>query len=111
MPREVVNEKSTFTVRARFYGANNAPQAPATLRYRLRDISNDRIVIDWTELSTGTYVDIQVSAEANAIYDDTLKSFKNFEERVLVIQTDYETPDQCADEFRYVVRNLKGFDS
>lgn len=109
MPREIVNEASNFTLRAKFFGTGSAAATPSTVRYRIRDLSNDRIVRDWTTLTPAAVIDIDVAASDNEIYRDN--DARRFEERVLVIQANYDEETQYADEFRYVVRNLHGFES
>lgn len=111
MTREVVNEASTMTVRAKFFDRFNAPSAPATLRYRIKDLTNDRVVRDWTELTPATVVDVEISAEDNAIYSDGNRPFQRFEERVVVFQANYDTDIQYPEEVRYLIKNLRGFDS
>lgn len=110
MAREIVNEASTFTVRVSFFGLSG-PEAPQTGRYLIKDVSNDRIVRDWTEFTPDRTNDIQVIASDNEIYGDDSVSSRRFEERVLTVQVNYDTDNQYSDEYRYVVRNLRGFQS
>lgn len=111
MTREVVNEASTMTVVARFYGASNVPSTPSTVRYRIKDVTNDRIVKDWTDITAAQQVEISVAASDNAIYMDGQRPFKRFEERVLAIQANYDVDTQYTEEIRYLIKNLRGFDS
>jgi hypothetical protein len=110
MAKEVVNESSAFTLRTRFFGTGGS-QTPASLRYLIRDVSNNRVVRDWTILTPGTFVDIFVSAPDNEIYEDQSRRRGHFEERVVSIQANYDTDSQYADEYRYLVKNLRGFES
>jgi hypothetical protein len=111
MTREVVNEASTMTVMAEFYGTANIASTPSTVRYRIKDVTNDRVVRDWTTLSPAHQIEITVTADDNEIYLDGIRPFKRFEERVLVIQANYDTDTQFAEEIRYLIKNLRGFDS
>lgn len=111
MTREVVNEASTFTVVAKFFGLRDVPATPSSVRYRIKDVSNDRIVRDWTPLIPAREIDIEVSAADNRIYNDSSQRFRRWEERVLVIQANFDEDTQYANEIRYLIKNLRGFDS
>ena len=52
-----------------------------------------------------------MTAEDNIIYMDGARPFQRFEERVLVVQVNYDTSTQIAEEIRYLIKNLRGFDS
>jgi hypothetical protein len=113
---DVVNESSVYKKRVRFGGYSptgvRIAITPNTLRYRIYDITNNRVVRDWTTLTPGTYVDIQVSASENDIYDDHTPSHAFYsEERVLAVQANFDTDIQFAAECRYLIRNLRGFES
>ena len=111
MTREVINEASTMTVTAKFYGASNQPSTPSTVRYRIKDVTNDRVVKDWTTVTAAQSIEIAVAAEDNEIYMDGSRTFQRFEERVLAIQANYDTDTQFTEEIRYLIKNLRGFDS
>jgi hypothetical protein len=102
-----VNESSTLTVQTRFYDQSNDPSAPNTARYLIRDVSNDRIVRDWTSLVPASSIDIQIAASDNDLYDNTPKQ-RRFEKRVLTVQANADELTQFTDEFEYWVRNLAG---
>lgn len=111
MTREVINEASTMTVTAKFYGLANAPSTPSSIRYRIKDVTNDRVVKDWASVTAAQSIEIAVAAQDNEIYMDGQRPFKRFEERVLVIQANYDTDTQYTEEIRYLIKNLRGFDS
>jgi hypothetical protein len=111
MTREVVNEASTMSVTAKFYGHANVPSTPSSLRYRVKDVTNDRVVTDWTDIAPAQQVEIEVTAEENEIHNDGSRRFQRFEERVIVVQANYDTDTQYAEEIRYLIKNLRGFDS
>lgn len=110
MAREIVNEASTLTVRVSFFGLSGA-EAPQSGRYLIKDVTNDRVVRDWTEFTPDTVNDIQIIASDNEVYCDDSGTTRRFEERVLTVQVNYDTDNQYSDEYRYVVRNLRGFES
>lgn len=103
--RDTVNEESAFTIRARFFDPDDVAVTPQTARYRLKDVTNCRVVIDWTELTPAAFIDIEIDAQDNQIYSRCNAS----EERVLSVQANYGQSNQFADEKRYVIQNLKGF--
>lgn len=102
-----VNEASAMTVRARFYNASNANAAPDTARYLIKDITNDRIVRDWTDLTPLAIVDIEVTATDNAI-DANNRRWKRYEKRVITVQANAGEDTQRVDEYEYWVKNLHG---
>src|SRR5688500_137351 len=105
MAHDVVNESSAFTLRTRYFGQGQIPQIPATVRYRIRDVSNDRIVRDWTELTPGLFIDIEITSDDNDVYDDDSARHMFMEQRVVSVQANYDTQTQYADEYRYLVKN------
>jgi hypothetical protein len=111
MTREVVNEASTMSVEAKFYNKTNQLSTPTSIRYRLKDVTNDRVVTDWTDVTPASSIEIEITAEENAVYLDGSRPFQRFEERVLVVQANYDTDTQYAEEIRYLIKNLRGFDS
>lgn len=108
---KAVNELSAFNARARFFSAGGQAAIPDTVRYLIKDIDNDRIVLDWTTLTPASSIEWQVPASANAIYQDRHGRKRRTERRVLTIQTNAGQDSQVSNEEEYVVRNLRGFDS
>lgn len=102
-----VNESSAMTVRARFFNETGDLVTPTTARYLIRDISNDRLVRDWTSMSPAATVDIQVTASDNDLYEHARRG-KKFERRVVTVQADTGTATQRTDEIEYWVRDLAG---
>jgi hypothetical protein len=102
-----VNESSTATVRAKFFDDANDPFAPSTVRYLIRDITNDRVVRDWTNLFPAAVIDIEIPASDNELYEHTSKR-KRFEKRVVTVQGNVGEASQRTNEIEYWVRNLAG---
>lgn len=102
-----VNEASAMTVRARFFNETGDLVAPTSARYLIRDLSNDRLVRDWTSLSPAATVDISVTASDNDLYSSG-RHTRKFERRVVTVQADIDTPTQRTDEIEYWIRNLAG---
>lgn len=105
-----VNESSTFTVRTHLYNQANDPTAPNAVRYRISDVSNARIVRDWTTLAPAPAIDIEIAASDNDIYEHAPRN-RRFERRVLTVQANPGEATQYVDEFEYWVRNLAGIDN
>ena len=102
-----VREGSVCTIRARFFDDQTMATIPTSASYRLRDVTNNRTIIDWTALIPDTYVDIQIAPESNAIYRDSVP----YQEHALVVKADEDLPTQWVDEVRYQITNLKGYQS
>jgi hypothetical protein len=102
-----VNESSACTVRARFFNETGDLVTPSSARYLIRDISNGRIVRDWTSVAPAATVDIQVTASDNDIYEHARPN-RRFEKRVVTVQADPGDPTQRTDEIEYWVRDLRG---
>jgi hypothetical protein len=106
-----VNEASTLTVQARFYDQANDPMIPASARYLIRDITNNRVVRDWTELSpTAATMDIEVAASDNDLYDRARPN-RRFEKRVVTVQGNVGMSSQRTNEIEYWVRDLAGVEN
>jgi hypothetical protein len=102
-------EASTCTVTTRFYDTSNSNVAPGTARYLIRDITNDRIVKDWTTIEPAAEVEIRISAQDNELYRQ--RRPKLYEKRVVVIQADTGEANQVTNEEEYWLFNLSGLAS
>jgi len=102
-----IREGSVCTIRTRFFNALSLPALPTTARYRLRDITNNRTVVDWTDVIPGTSVDVTILPESNAIYRDSVA----YQEHAFVMQADSGLSTQWTDEVRYQIQNLSGYES
>lgn len=111
MTREVQNEASTFSVSGSIEGTASVPSTPTTLEYRIVDVTNERVVRDWTEIVPASTFSIDIVASDNAIYQDGHRPFQRFEERVVTVSANRGTDIQFNTEVRYLIKNLRGFDS
>lgn len=107
---KMVNESSTMTVQARFYNASNSLATPNSARYLIRDITNDRVVRNWTSVTPASTINIEVTAEDNEIFSSQRRP-KRFERRVMTVQANAGEDTQYTDEIEYWIRNLGGIDS
>lgn len=102
----IVKESSACTVRARFFDENDLPATPTTVRWRLRDVTNGRVLQEWATISASSpIVEITVPASLNAISNDR----KQYQEHALSVQADTGDTEQYTDEVRYKVQNLSAF--
>ncbi len=107
MARDVVNEASSCSLRVRFYDEDGAAKIPTTVHWRIRDLTNCRVIQDWTQVTTGSSVDLEITATMNAISGGC----HAYQEHVVSVQADQGLETQFSDEQRYVVANLQGFTS
>lgn len=108
---KVVNELSTFTVQFTFKGEGGEEVVPDSARYLIYDTDNNRVVLDWTELTPESIVRVNIPASVNAVYQDRRGRKRRTECRVITVQSNYDQDSQTSAEVEYAVRNLRGFDS
>lgn len=106
MARDVVQEASSCTIRVSFYAEDHSEVTPDAVQWRLRDITNRRLLQDWTTISPAASVDIAIDATLNEIYNS--RGYGD-QVHVLSVQANAGQTNQFSDETRYVVKNLKGF--
>jgi hypothetical protein len=110
----VCNEGSTFNLQTEFFGLvgmSRVPLSPGSVRYRIKDIENNRVVRDWTSVSPSASIVITVIASDNVIYDKSSRNRNRRQSMSIVVQTDPGLDSQYDDEFLYEVRNLRGYES
>jgi hypothetical protein len=100
----VVREGSTCTIRTRFFNADKQPAIPQTTHYRLTDVTNRRVVTDWTAITPGSFVDVTIPGSSNAIYRDNVLA----QVHAFTLQADRGLSSQWTDEVVYLVENLSG---
>jgi hypothetical protein len=105
---EPIEEGSTCTFRVDFFDASGDPVTPSAARYRIKDLTNDRVVRDWTDVVPAASIDIAVIASDNNIYR---KARRRIEERSLVVQANHGTDSQYVREELYRIRNQRGWQS
>ncbi len=103
---KVINEGSGCTITARYYGNDGRALSPATVRWRLKDITNNRVLRDWSSITpSGTSDTITVPASLNAIYDDR----RQYQDHALSVEANVGLDNQFASEITYKVKNLSAF--
>jgi hypothetical protein len=103
--RNIVNEGSADVWEAKFYDPSDNAITPTTVHYRLRDLTNCRLIRDWTAVTAAQTVEIPITATENAIYS----ACTGQQENCLTVMANKDTALQRAVEERYVIRNLQGF--
>jgi hypothetical protein len=101
------NEKSSFTLTAKFYDDSSDPwtlSAPTTVSYRVDDLFTGFIMRDWTSLTTGTSVAIPLASADNAIVSDV----HPMEKRQVTVKANDGLATQYQATFVYWVKNLVG---
>ncbi len=95
------NEETSFelTVKSSFAGILTTP---ATARYKIKCLTTNRSIRDWTELTPASEMTIDVTPDDNVI----INSSDRTERRQLQIQTDYDTDTQKVGFYEWDVRNL-----
>lgn len=97
-----VNEESRYTVTVKPLNESGVAFTPTTVRYRVDDLDTSTELVAWTSLTPATSMTIEIPATAHSMIDAS----KTAEEKVLTIQTDFDTVDQHSEEHRYMLRNL-----
>ncbi len=105
-PHKYVNEASSCAVKVRFFGEDGSLVDPVNARYLIRDLTNNRIVKDWTAFDPQPTTNILITASENTVYNDRRRL--KFEKRVVTVQCDYDTSTQKTNEIEYWIRNLYG---
>ena len=111
MSTNVVKEGNPLTFTVNFFDSTNTAVVPTTVRYRIKDLTNNRVVLDWTSVTPASSVDFTITPTQNAIYDQDTRNRLRYEERSVVVQADQGTDDQFVDEYLYRVINLRGYES
>jgi hypothetical protein len=106
---KIINEASTCEVTARFYDSGNSNTAPDAVRYLIRDLTNDRIVKDWTSIDPLAEVTIDIDASDNEIYANSRRR-QRFEKRVVTVQANPGDASQRSEEIEYWIKNLHGIE-
>jgi hypothetical protein len=108
------NEGSTFRLQSNFFGlvgTTRVPITPSAVRYRIKDVDNNRVVRDWTPVTAAASVLIDIEADENSIYDTNTRNRTRRQRMSIVVQANPGLTTQYGDEFLYEIRNLRGYES
>lgn len=105
LPKTAVNEGSAFTATVSFRDRATASAAiPSTVEYKIYNISEGRVVRDWTLVTAAAEVSIIVGAAHNKILRGTRQS----ERYELLVAADRGMATEVRGDARYVVNNVEG---
>lgn len=98
-----VNEGSAITVIATPVDRTRTPITPSSMRYKLVCLKNRQTILDWTDLTPATRVEIEVTGEQNAI----INSCNPTEEKQVIVET-VSAGKTRNDKETWRVQNLYG---
>ncbi len=105
MALTTINEKTTLLVTAAFWDEDGAAATPSAATYRLDDATSGTVILPQTALTgLGVTKVIEITSAQNALVSAASTS----EERILTVEWDYGSGRHATDEYRYLVRNLRG---
>lgn len=97
----IENEQTSFTLTMRPLN-NGASYTPATARYKIHCVTNNRSIRSWTSLTASDEMSVLVTPDDNVILTNSNRT----ERRQLQVQTDFDTDNQKVSVFEWDVRNL-----
>ena len=101
---KTVNEQSPLFVTVVFTDKDGDPLVPASVDWRVDDITNDAQVTDWASISPLATVEITIPGTSNIIDDDT-----NVREvQVITVRVDDGLAGEAHQKLNYKVMNLAG---
>ena len=101
-----VKERNSITVTAYFRDKSNAADTPATVHYRIDDITTTTKITDWTTVTPGTSVAIVVKSNENRIVNQGDQR----ERRQITVSSDKGTTTETRDTKEWFIENIGGFD-
>lgn len=106
LPKTVFDERSAFTATVRFRDrASAAASTPTTVDYRLYNLTNKKIVKDWTSLTPAGEVSFAVEAGNNEILSDGIT-----EAMQMLVVADRGLTTQSIETAHYLIRDIEGDD-
>lgn len=111
----IVNERSGLEYQAAFEAAGNVPTVPTTVHWRLRCVTNDETLQDWTLIGSTPTVDdggalalvastVNVPGAMNALIDRNNRR----EVRELQVVADKDTEREFSTVMQYYVVRMDG---
>ena len=95
------NEGTNLVVTVNFR-SDGVATVPANVHWKLRNLTNDSTVVDWTAVAAGSEVSIDISAAHLAIIDDDNQR----EVQELTVAANYGLASQVPETIRWNVVNL-----
>lgn len=98
----VYKERTTGYLTATCLDADNAPQVPVTLQYRIDCLTSGQVVRDWTAVVPAAAAEIVLTASDNAMRNAANRS----EHRRVTVFATYGVDDEVRNICEYYVENL-----
>lgn len=99
-----VNEGSRLRITATLLDPDDVPTTPTTLRYRLDCDTTGTVLIDWTDATAASTLEVVVAANSNRI----INTRNLVERKVFTVEANGGTDDEFTDDVTYEVRNMTG---
>lgn len=102
----VFDEGEYLQVKVRFEDENHVARIPATARWNLYCMSNDRLVLDWQVVSvTSSEVTVEIPSGANEI----IRESNVTEKKLLTVQANYDTDEMVPKSCMWTVKNSPAY--
>jgi hypothetical protein len=99
----ITNEGHSFPVTFKVFDADGTEYTPATARYRIHCVTNNRSIRSFTEIGSPAHeMEIDITPDDNVILTESSR----LERRLIEVQTDYDTDSQRVYTAEWDVRNL-----
>lgn len=99
---ESVKERSTAWLTVAFFDENGDAVSPASITYRVDDVSSGASLRDTTSVAPAATIEIKLNAEDNRI----LNQANAVEMRAVTLRAAFGLDDECNDVAVYQVENL-----
>ena len=101
-----VNERSAQSFSVSFFDADGVATTPATVRWRLKNLTTREVVSDWASVSPSSIVTITTTADMN-----TSRGHGKYDDMELVVQRDHaDSSLQQSKSIRYRIVNIQAID-
>jgi hypothetical protein len=97
------NEGTNVVARVNFLDDRGAGSAPSTVHYTLRNVTHNRVVIDWTEVSPAATIEIDIPAS----FITLVNQGASHEVQELTVVANKDLPTQIPNLTTWRVVNLR----
>ena len=103
MARNIVWDGNSAVLTVIFFDAEDNPDAPTTVSYRIDCLTNNQEVRGDTDITPAETVKIPLTSSENTLINETNK----WEKRVVTVTAGYGTGDDVIRKYPYLVKTLK----
>lgn len=96
----IIEEESTAWLTVSFTGRDGEDVSPSSIRYRIDSAGGN--VKDWTFVSSGQEIEIEITSEDNQMTIDRI-----FEPRTVTVEATIGSSQKQNREFYYTLKNLR----